>query len=89
MTEDLKRCSHCHQLKPLSEFVRHKSSPDGRFCYCRECHTNRARYYRRTRPTVPDGIDRDHFFANERCYMEKARNLLAGKRVDPACGGGA
>ena len=89
MTEDLKRCSHCHQLKPLSEFVRHKSSPDGRFCYCRGCHTDRARYYRRMRPTVPDCIDADHFFANERCYMEKARNLLAGKLIDPACGEGA
>lgn len=87
MTEDLKRCSHCHQLKPLSEFVRRKSSPDGRDYYCRECHNAKARNYRGTGLTVPDCVDADHFFANERCYMEKARNLLAGKLVDPACGG--
>lgn len=30
----------------------------------------------------------DHFLRREQCYMAKARRLMAGERVDPACRGG-
>jgi hypothetical protein len=32
-----KRCTKCSELKPISEFYKHKSSPDGRTWYCKVC----------------------------------------------------
>ncbi len=33
-----KECSLCRELKPVDEFQRNKSGPDGRAVYCAACY---------------------------------------------------
>lgn len=41
----MKRCYKCKQEKPLTEFARSKAERDGLFGWCRPCHAeNRKRY---------------------------------------------
>jgi formate dehydrogenase maturation protein FdhE len=42
---DQKSCPQCGSDKPLSEFVRNRSKPDGRGTYCRPCNATRSRDY--------------------------------------------
>jgi group I intron endonuclease len=37
MTEE-KRCGHCREIKPISEFYIDKNSISGRACWCKSCH---------------------------------------------------
>ena len=41
-----KRCGHCHQVKPRSDFSSSRSEADGLFNWCKVCHSSvrRARY---------------------------------------------
>lgn len=48
MTDPTKRCTHCKQIKPLSEFGKHKSQPDGYHYQCKECSNGMARAIYRT-----------------------------------------
>lgn len=41
-----KRCSVCHQEKPLDEFYNHVRSRDGKTSACKECSREAARRYR-------------------------------------------
>jgi hypothetical protein len=41
--EPLKKCCHCRELKPLSEFFKYKSSIDGRFASCIKCERERTK----------------------------------------------
>ncbi|WAA67788.1 hypothetical protein [Microbacterium oxydans] len=49
-----RRCPRCGVVKPLPEFPRNRSRPDGRTAYCRPCHAERQREYRAT----PEGAER-------------------------------
>jgi hypothetical protein len=48
MTTDLfhRTCPRCQVKKPLGNFPRNRSRPDGRGTYCRECHADKAAEYR-------------------------------------------
>jgi len=35
----VKRCSRCKQFLPLDRFYKRSASPDGRFAYCKPCHS--------------------------------------------------
>ncbi len=43
-----KRCSHCKAVKPLSEFNRNRSCPDGLQHYCKECQRESGNRYTRS-----------------------------------------
>jgi Recombination endonuclease VII len=45
-SEPGKACSDCHALKPLSEFPRNRSRPDGHGIYCKLCFAVRYREHR-------------------------------------------
>ena len=38
-----KICSHCKMVLPIDVFARKQQAPDGRHCYCRQCHAVRSR----------------------------------------------
>ena len=41
-----KRCSKCEEIKPLTEYNKHKRNKDGFYYVCKEClRSTRARYY--------------------------------------------
>jgi hypothetical protein len=40
---DARRCSRCGQVKPLEEFPRHRSQPEGRGYHCKPCHARVTR----------------------------------------------
>lgn len=52
MTADVvqfeKTCPRCGELKPVTDFPRNRSRPDGRGAYCRPCHAGVFREYRST-----------------------------------------
>lgn len=39
----MKKCSHCNQIKPQSEFYRDKYAKDGFQYWCKDCHQNREK----------------------------------------------
>ena len=43
-----KRCSRCHQVKPLTEFYRHKNTYDGHTSECKVCNLARTKKYQAT-----------------------------------------
>lgn len=50
-----KRCARCRHRKPLADFYRKKTSPDGHHAYCKSCHNQVMKdYYRRNRKKVLD-----------------------------------
>ena len=49
-SQDTKRCVFCHETKPLDDFYRNRTRPDGRQNYCRRCTAEKQgprskRYY--------------------------------------------
>lgn len=51
MTDVIKferRCPRCDTVKPITEFARNRSRPDGRGAYCRPCHRDVFAEYRRS-----------------------------------------
>lgn len=45
-----KRCSHCHQVKPVSEFNKNRSTKDGLHHQCKECQCEFDRKWRGANP---------------------------------------
>lgn len=35
---DVKRCSHCGRVLPVSSFSRSSKNKDGLQCWCKDCH---------------------------------------------------
>lgn len=48
----VKTCTRCGEPKHITEFSRHRRSPDGRAWQCKECNSKRAKIWRST----PEGI---------------------------------
>ena len=48
-----KRCSKCGQIKPISEFYKKKSSKDGLYSCCKQCHKSmKAQYYQSNKDAI-------------------------------------
>lgn len=52
----VKRCSDCGLVKALNEFSKHSACRDGRYSWCRLCHTPRVQARRRDR-IAKEGIE--------------------------------
>jgi hypothetical protein len=67
--ETLKCCSACREEKPLDNFHRNASKPDGRGCYCKPCTKIRARaWYQENRKLVAE--------ASRRRFKEKSQERV-------------
>lgn len=94
----MKRCRHCDEVKPLSEFSTHKGSPDGYHWWCKECNraAARARYakapetqrarsrtaMRRRRAADPEG-ERAYIVAWRGRNADRVRACDARRRQSP------
>lgn len=43
LSNNLKRCSKCDKIKPISEFYKDKGSRDGHYFYCKTCSKSAAK----------------------------------------------
>lgn len=43
MTTQAKTCSHCREVKPLDQFHRNRTTPDGHTYHCKSCESAKAR----------------------------------------------
>lgn len=53
----IKVCTKCDQGKPVSEFYKHKSSPDGLMSWCKQCHReymNKSRKKKKSKKTITE-----------------------------------
>ena len=68
---DTKRCSKCKQPKPLDQFHRRQSSPDGRTNQCAECI---AGYYQQNKgPLKAHAKERRRRLSADPNYQERER----------------
>lgn len=51
---EVKRCTKCHEVKPLDEFPPHKGRRDGRQSWCRVCNAKRVREARWKKQGIPE-----------------------------------
>lgn len=58
-TTETKCCSKCQTTKRISEFSRDRSRKDGRFPYCKSCHKDTSRGYKR-KPPPEDPVMPEH-----------------------------
>jgi len=66
-----KRCSKCKQIKPLSEFSKHKSYEDGHRYWCKLCESQYSKKYLQTK----------HGKATRENYNETDKGKQARKRA--------
>ena len=82
-----KRCSSCTKTKPIGDFARDRSRPDGLTYWCRPCRNDRARrnHVSRARPGARMGPpphpprDGDQVQARQRINVE----VRSGRRPRP------
>lgn len=74
--EKLKCCTKCGEWKPLSEFTKRTSSPDGHDKWCRVCHAKacRATRARHGIPERPVSKFASAEISEWRCYVEQHGN---------------
>ena len=63
---EYKRCKHCGELKPISEFYKHKSRKDGLLDECKVCKNEYDKQYRRTKKGLVSAI-----YSHQRRSSEK------------------
>ncbi len=67
-----KRCSCCHEVKPVEEFGVNCQTPDGLMYYCRTCNCAKQREYREQNPDKAKA-SRDRYLAKLRARNREAR----------------
>ena len=82
--EPTKICHHCHQHKPLREFHRNRTRPDGLQLNCKVCCNEAAKQWARDNPQRYRAIIRR--YDQRHPEKAKARNKAAYQRFrqDPA-----
>jgi 5-methylcytosine-specific restriction endonuclease McrA len=69
-----KICTSCKQVKPLSDFGKHKSAKDGIRACCRLCDTARAKNYRLRNPLKASEANKNWRKNNPAKVAEMSRN---------------
>ena len=72
---DIKQCSKCEQVKPLTKFVKQSSSKDGCQPFCRACQ----RAYQRAYRAKPGKLKHANLLANYGITLEAYEALIAGQ----------
>jgi hypothetical protein len=76
VTDHSKKCSRCDEAKPLTEFNRKKSTPDGRRAECREC----TRAYRERVSDQIKEYNADYYQAKRDSIVEQQRLYYLANR---------
>lgn len=82
---EAKRCTKCHEVKPLEEFPPHKRTRDGRGSWCHVCDAKRNREVRWAKKGIPESEwPRLHQEADR---QQRMRELAArhGLKYCPSC----
>lgn len=68
-----KRCSRCHEVKPVAEFGPSKQTPDNLFRYCRPCkqESDRRSYAKRRDAVKP--VRKAYYLANREVIIARAK----------------
>ena len=74
----VKRCSRCGEIKPLSEFNRKKSEPDGLKRWCKKCSAESLKTYRMGRRCVCPACGRRPITSDTGFCKPCARELSCG-----------
>lgn len=69
-------CPRCRELKPITDFPRNRSKPDGRGAYCKPCNAAATRDYYST----PEG--KRAVRESQRRSLERARARYAAAVAD-------
>ena len=79
----VKRCSGCGVVKPLGDFYRDRTKPDGRVSRCKECRSAyKRRYYEENRDKIAERSrryyeeNRDKVMERHRRYREENRDKV-------------
>lgn len=76
-----KTCQRCRELKPVEDFSRNRSRPDGLAHYCRPCKAEAAAKRYADRPEVVRKAARDYYQANRDRKLAQAREYREANRV--------
>ena len=72
---DSKSCSRCQCVKPLEDFHKNASSPDGRYSICRQCSNKTSRIKRSSAEAKEQEKER-----SARYYQENKDRLLENRK---------
>lgn len=75
-----KTCQRCRELKPVEDFSRNRSRPDGLAHYCRPCKAEAAAKRYAARPEVVRQAARDYYQANRARKLDSAREYRETNR---------
>ena len=67
-----KRCSHCKEIKPLSEFYKNRNGKDGLHLQCKTCKKQYMQQYRKT----------DKGKSAQRRYKQSQKGKVASRRYE-------
>ena len=85
-----KRCCHCHEIKPISNFSKNNQNKDGYQARCKSCaleyqkeRSEKAKEKRKKRQEELFGIKSEHiYYCNcKRCKAEKLQALRDIKKM--------
>lgn len=85
-----KRCCHCHEIKPISDFNKHSKNKDGYQSWCKSCFSEFKKEYsekikekHKKRQDELFSIKTEHlYYCNcERCRAEKLQALRDIKKM--------
>lgn len=68
-----KQCSKCRETKPLSDFNKNKSRPDGYAHYCKPCAMGRSRQWVESNRDTVRAAKRKYYWKNPEKERETAR----------------
>ena len=65
----MKTCKCCKQTKPITEFYKNKSKPDGLTIYCKDCSKEKERNFHKNNPQLKK-------FRNKKHMLESAEKSI-------------
>lgn len=81
--ERTKTCTHCGEEKPITQFSKHKHSPDGHAYQCKECNAKRSKEWRSTPSGIYTNIKgRQEFYKRHRHWRYKPVKISRNEFID-------
>lgn len=65
-----KKCCRCEQTKELTQFVASRVHQDGTKAFCKECHSNKNKEWRKNNTTLNRALQKADY------YKRKVNTLL-------------